>query len=204
MDGHALPCQPVALDAVRKPAPRARREARGGAADGRAAVSRTGLSPHHAERRRRAAEHHKTRALQLLSAARTRSCSSAGRSARSASTTASREIAAGGGTGLAKLRKLIVSYAEVMTTDYGKSLVRFDVRDLTEHNRKIVQRGEEEDRPGLPRLHQRRHRRRLDQAVRCKAFRLRDRRLAELDRPLVPARRRAAGGRDRRANSPSA
>ena len=49
------------------------------------------------------------------------------------------EIAAGGGTGLAKLRKLIVSYAEVMTTDYGKSLVRFDVRDLTEHNRKIVQ-----------------------------------------------------------------
>jgi hypothetical protein len=27
----------------------------------------------------------------------------------------------------------------VMTTDYGKSLVRFDVRDLTEHNRKIVQ-----------------------------------------------------------------
>jgi hypothetical protein len=25
-----------------------------------------------------------------------------------------------------------------MTTDYGKSLVRFDVRDLTEHNGKIV------------------------------------------------------------------
>ena len=25
-----------------------------------------------------------------------------------------------------------------MTTDYGKSLVRFDIRDLTEHNRKIV------------------------------------------------------------------
>src|SRR6201992_378249 len=48
------------------------------------------------------------------------------------------EIASGGGTGLAKLRKLIVSYAEVMTTDYGKSLVRFDVRDLTEHNRKVV------------------------------------------------------------------
>jgi AcrR family transcriptional regulator len=47
-------------------------------------------------------------------------------------------IAAGGGTGLAKLRRLIVRYAEVMTTDYGKSLVRFDVRDLTEHNREIV------------------------------------------------------------------
>ena len=48
------------------------------------------------------------------------------------------EIASGGGTGLARLRRLIVSYAEVMTTDYGKSLVRFDVRDLTEHNRRIV------------------------------------------------------------------
>ena len=40
--------------------------------------------------------------------------------------------------GSQKLRKLIISYAETMTTDYGKSLVRFDVRDLTEHNRKIV------------------------------------------------------------------
>ncbi|MCP4617372.1 MAG: TetR/AcrR family transcriptional regulator [Bradyrhizobium sp.] len=48
------------------------------------------------------------------------------------------EIDAGNGTGMAKLRKLIVRYAEVMTTDYGKSLVRFDVRDLTEHNRKVV------------------------------------------------------------------
>ncbi|MGQ0683605.1 TetR/AcrR family transcriptional regulator [Bradyrhizobium sp.] len=49
------------------------------------------------------------------------------------------EIAAAGGSGLTKLRKLIVSYAELMTMDYGKSLVRFDVRDLSEHNRKIVQ-----------------------------------------------------------------
>jgi len=48
------------------------------------------------------------------------------------------EIDSGSGTGMAKLRKLIVRYAEVMTTDYGKSLVRFDIRDLTEHNRKIV------------------------------------------------------------------
>ena len=48
------------------------------------------------------------------------------------------QIAATGGTGLEKLRKLITGYAETMTTDYGKSLVRFDVRDLTEHNRKIV------------------------------------------------------------------
>ncbi|WGS17986.1 MULTISPECIES: TetR/AcrR family transcriptional regulator [unclassified Bradyrhizobium] len=49
------------------------------------------------------------------------------------------ETSAGGGTGLDKLRKLTVRYAELMTTDYGKSLVRFDVRDLNEDNRKIVQ-----------------------------------------------------------------
>jgi AcrR family transcriptional regulator len=48
------------------------------------------------------------------------------------------EINAGGGTGLAKLRKLIRAYAEVMATDYGASLVRFDPRDLTEKNSKIV------------------------------------------------------------------
>jgi len=48
------------------------------------------------------------------------------------------EIAASGGTGLAKLRKLIVRYAELMTADYGKSLVRFDLRDLTEPNRRTV------------------------------------------------------------------
>lgn len=48
------------------------------------------------------------------------------------------EIDTDGGTGLAKLRKLIARYAEVMTTDSGKSMVRFDVHDLSEHNRKIV------------------------------------------------------------------
>lgn len=48
------------------------------------------------------------------------------------------EINAGGGTGLAKLRKLIRAYAGVMTTDYGASLVRFDTRDLTDKNSKIV------------------------------------------------------------------
>jgi AcrR family transcriptional regulator len=48
------------------------------------------------------------------------------------------EINCGGGTALAKLRKLVHAYAEVMTTDYGASLVRFDPRDLTEENRKIV------------------------------------------------------------------
>ena len=48
------------------------------------------------------------------------------------------ELAATGGTGREKLREFIISYAETMTTEYGKSRVRFDVRDLTEHNRKIV------------------------------------------------------------------
>ena len=48
------------------------------------------------------------------------------------------EINRGGGTALAKLRKLVHAYAGVMTTDYGASLVRFDPRDLTEANRKTV------------------------------------------------------------------
>jgi AcrR family transcriptional regulator len=48
------------------------------------------------------------------------------------------EINAGGGTGLARLRKLIRAYAEVMATDFGASLVRFDPRDLTDKNSKIV------------------------------------------------------------------
>ncbi|MES5487047.1 TetR/AcrR family transcriptional regulator [Bradyrhizobium sp. INPA03-11B] len=49
------------------------------------------------------------------------------------------ETSASTGSGLSKLRKLIVRYAELMTEDYGKSLVRFDLRDLSEDNRKIVQ-----------------------------------------------------------------
>jgi AcrR family transcriptional regulator len=48
------------------------------------------------------------------------------------------EIDAGDGTGLSKLRKLIRAYTEVMTTDYGASLVRFDTRDLSDKNSKIV------------------------------------------------------------------
>lgn len=47
-------------------------------------------------------------------------------------------IDAGGGSGLVKLRKLIVAYAVEMTTDYGKSLVRFDLRDLSDEHQKIV------------------------------------------------------------------
>lgn len=43
-------------------------------------------------------------------------------------------IEAGSGTGLTKLRKLVVGYATLMTTDYGRSLVRFDVRDLSERD----------------------------------------------------------------------
>lgn len=46
------------------------------------------------------------------------------------------EIDAGGGSGLMKLRKLVHAYAEVMATDFGASIVRFDVRDLTSRNAK--------------------------------------------------------------------
>jgi AcrR family transcriptional regulator len=48
------------------------------------------------------------------------------------------EIGAAGGSGLVRLRKLVHAYAEVMATDFGASLVRFDPRDLTEKNSKIV------------------------------------------------------------------
>ena len=47
-------------------------------------------------------------------------------------------INAEGGTGLVKLRKLVRAYAEVMATDFGASLVRFDARDLSKQNAEIV------------------------------------------------------------------
>jgi AcrR family transcriptional regulator len=47
-------------------------------------------------------------------------------------------IDAGGGSGLAKLRRLVRAYAENMATDYGASLVRFDPRDLSEKNSRTV------------------------------------------------------------------
>lgn len=50
-------------------------------------------------------------------------------------------INAGGGSGLDKLRKLVRGYGEMMATDFGASLVRFDVRDLTEKNSKTVRAG---------------------------------------------------------------
>ena len=49
------------------------------------------------------------------------------------------QIERGKGNGLAKLRKLIHAYAELLATDFGAGLVRFDVRDLGEKNRKIVE-----------------------------------------------------------------
>ena len=48
------------------------------------------------------------------------------------------DIDARGGSGLLKLRTLVHAYAEIMATDFGASLVRFDSRDLTDKNRKIV------------------------------------------------------------------
>ncbi len=44
------------------------------------------------------------------------------------------ELNAGGGSGLSKLRKLVHAYAELMATDFGASLVQFDLRDLAEKN----------------------------------------------------------------------
>jgi AcrR family transcriptional regulator len=47
-------------------------------------------------------------------------------------------INAGGGSGLVKLRKLVRAYAGNMATDFGASLVRFDPRDLSDKNSRIV------------------------------------------------------------------
>ncbi len=47
-------------------------------------------------------------------------------------------IDAAGGTGLLKLREFVRGYASLMTTDYGRSLVRFDVRDLSEQHAKVA------------------------------------------------------------------
>ena len=99
------------------------------------------------------------------------------------------DINADGGTGLVKLRKLMRAYAEVMATDFGASLVRFDVRDLSDANAEDRSRRQAEHRPYLSQLHHRGHRRRLDQAVRRQAVGLCHRRIAELDRALVSIRR---------------
>ncbi|QDF41503.1 TetR/AcrR family transcriptional regulator [Bradyrhizobium symbiodeficiens] len=48
------------------------------------------------------------------------------------------EINAGSGSGLARLRKLVHAYAALMATDFGASLVRFDLRDLTERNAAVA------------------------------------------------------------------
>jgi AcrR family transcriptional regulator len=48
------------------------------------------------------------------------------------------EIDGSGDSGLAKLRKLVRAYAGNMATDYGASLVRFDSRDLSDRNSRIV------------------------------------------------------------------
>jgi AcrR family transcriptional regulator len=54
------------------------------------------------------------------------------------------EIDTDGGTGLARLRRLVRAYGEVMATDYGQSLVRFDARDLSEKHQKIVRAAKRE------------------------------------------------------------
>jgi len=48
------------------------------------------------------------------------------------------EINTSGGSGLDRLQRLVHAYAELMATDFGASLVRFDLRDLTEKNAKAA------------------------------------------------------------------
>jgi len=55
--------------------------------------------------------------------------------------TSTAAINAAGGSGLDKLRKMARAYGELMATDFGASLVRFDVRDLNPKHRDIVLAG---------------------------------------------------------------
>ena len=52
--------------------------------------------------------------------------------------TSTAAINAAGGSGLDKLRKMARAYGELMATEFGASLVRFDPRDLSEKNSKVV------------------------------------------------------------------
>ena len=47
-------------------------------------------------------------------------------------------IDASGGAGLAKLREFVRSYARLMTTDYGQSLARFDIRDMSHRHAAVA------------------------------------------------------------------
>ncbi len=109
-----------------------------------------------------------------------------------------RRIDAAGGTGLARLHKLIHAYAEAMTTDYGASLVRFDPRDLTDKNSRTVRAAKRGIDRTFRKIYRRGDRGRLDPSARPQDDRVRDCRIAELDRPLVSARRRDVGGSRRR------
>ena len=112
------------------------------------------------------------------------------------------EINAGGGSGLVKLRKLVHAYAETMTDDYGASLVRFDPRDLSENNSNIVR--------AAKRTIDRTFRKYISDGIADGSIkpcdrqddRVRHRRIAELDRSLVQARRRDVGGSHRRTIRP--
>ena len=107
------------------------------------------------------------------------------------------EIDAGDGTGLVKLRKLVRAYAEVMATDFGASLVRFDARDLSEKNRRIVRAAKRSIDRTFRKYIARGNHRRLDQAMRPQDDRIHDCRIPELDRSLVQAR--TASSRRRRS-----
>ena len=64
------------------------------------------------------------------------------------------DIDARGGSGLLKLRKLVHAYAEIMATDFGASLVRFDSRDLTDKNRVKSYGPQKIHRHDISQLHQ--------------------------------------------------
>ena len=107
------------------------------------------------------------------------------------------DIATHCGTGLEKVEAFIYSYANVMTVNFGRCVMRLDDADLSSdavtqvrnYKRKIDRR--------LRSFIQEEIRRRLNHGLRCQNRGLFDRWSAQLDLSLVRAGRRPFGGRDR-------
>lgn len=51
------------------------------------------------------------------------------------------EVAATNGSGLTRLRLMVRAYGQIMASDFGASLVRFNVSDLSEQNKKVTLAG---------------------------------------------------------------
>ena len=106
------------------------------------------------------------------------------------------DIAAHCGTGLEKVEAFIYSYANVMTVNFGRCVMRLDDADLSSDALHASSQLQKEDRPQAALLHPGGNRRRVHYVLRRQDRSLFDCRSAELDLPLVRAGRSPFGGRN--------